>query len=70
MDGPSDETWRSAVPFLLFLLLLLSAMALAYLANRLLGLRIETEIAVESDAERRWLDELAVLRLEERHPCC
>ncbi len=59
-----------AVPFLLFLLVLLSAMALAVLANRLLGLRIEKERPVASDAERRWLDELAVLRLEERHPCC
>lgn len=70
MDGPSIETWMSAVPFLLFLLVLLSAMALAVLANRLLGLRIEKEIAVTSDADQRWLDELAVLRLEERHPCC
>ena len=58
------------MPFLLFLLVLLSAMALAYLANRLLGLRIEKEIAVTSDAERRWLEELAVLQLEERHPVC
>ena len=58
------------MPFLLFLLVLLSAMALAYLANRLLGLRIEKEQAVTSDAERRWLRELAVLKLEERHRVC
>ena len=58
------------MPFYLFLLVLLSAMALAYLANRLLGLRIEKEIAVTSEAERRWLEELAVLKLEERHRVC
>ena len=58
------------MPFLLFLLALLSAMALAYLANRQLGLRIEKQRPVTSDAERRWLEELAVLRLEERHRVC
>ena len=58
------------VPFLLFLILLVSIVALAALANRLLGLRIEQERAVTSEAERRWLEELAVLQLEERHRVC
>ena len=58
------------MPIYLFLLVLLSAMALAYFANRLLGLRIEKERPVESEAERRWLEELAVLQLEERHKVC
>ena len=58
------------MPFLLFLLALVAAMALAFLANRLLGLRIEKQRPVESEAERRWLEELAVLKLEERHRVC
>ena len=58
------------MPFLLFLFLLVAAMALAYLANRRLGRRIEKQRPVASEAERRWLEELAVLQLEERHRVC
>ncbi len=58
------------MPFLSFLLVLVSIMALAFLANRRLGLRIEKPRPVESEAERRWLEELAVLQLEERHRVC
>ncbi len=44
--------------------------ALAAVANRRLGWRLERRPPPVSEAEERWLDELAVLRLEQRHPIC
>ncbi len=42
----------------------------AAMANRRLGWRLERRPPPVSEAEARWLDELAVLRLEQRHPIC
>jgi hypothetical protein len=44
--------------------------AAAAIANRRLGWCLEKQTPVISEAEARWLDELAVLRLEQRHPIC
>ena len=44
--------------------------AVAAVANRRLGWRLDRRPAAVSEAEARWLDELAVLRLEQRHPIC
>ncbi len=44
--------------------------AAAAIANRRLGWRLERRQPMVSEAEARWLDELAVLRLEQRHPIC
>ncbi len=44
--------------------------AAAAIANRRLGWRLERRPPAVSEAEARWLDELAVLRLEQRHPIC
>jgi hypothetical protein len=42
----------------------------AAIADRRLGWRLDKQAPVVSDAEARWLGELAVLRLEQRHPIC
>lgn len=44
--------------------------AVAAVANRRLGWRLERCPPPVSEAEARWFDELAVLRLEQRHPVC
>ena len=44
--------------------------ALAAVANRRLGWRLEARPAPVSEAEEGWLAELSVLRLEQRHPIC
>lgn len=62
----------SIVQALFVLFALLAVVALAALANRVLGIRLdrpETEIPPTAE-EQRWLDELAVLELERRHPVC
>ncbi len=62
-----------------FLLLLAAIVWLASRASRALGLRIPPDEDVDDAAsaedaanpeEQRWLEELAVLKLEERHPVC
>jgi len=53
-------------PFALFAVVV----AVAVVANRRLGWHIDNRAPEVSEAEARWLDELAVLRLEERHPIC
>jgi hypothetical protein len=53
-------------PIVLFAVLV----ALAALANRRLGWRLDGPPPPVTEAEARWLDELAVLRLEQRHPIC
>ncbi len=50
--------------------LIVFAVALAAVANRRLGWRIEPQFAPSSETEKRWLAELAVLELERRHPIC
>ena len=50
--------------------LIVFAVALAAVANRRLGWRIETDPPPSSETEERWLEELAVLELERRHPIC
>ncbi len=42
----------------------------AFAANRWLGWRIDRRPETVSESEARWLAELAVLRLEQRHPIC
>lgn len=44
--------------------------AAAFAANRRLGWRVDRRPETVSEAEARWLAELAVLRLEQRHPIC
>ena len=44
--------------------------AAAAIANRRLGWRLDKQAPVVSRAEARWLEELAVLRLKQRHPIC
>jgi|ETNmetMinimDraft_20_1059909.scaffolds.fasta_scaffold336311_1 hypothetical protein len=44
--------------------------AMAVVANRRLGWRLDPPRQGVSEADARWLDELAVLRLEQRHPIC
>ncbi len=65
----------SVLQHLLPVLVILPIVALAILGNRVLGLRLDdpTRAAPEtelSEQERAWLEELAVLRLAERHPVC
>ncbi len=52
------------------ILLVAVLVAAAALANRRLGWRIERHAPPVSADEARWLSELAVLRLEQRHPIC
>ncbi len=53
-------------PIVLFVVLVAAAAA----ANRWLGWRIERHAPPVSQDDARWLSELAVLRLEQRHPIC
>ncbi len=56
-----------------FLLLLAAIVGLAAMANRALGPRIAPDEDAADAAhagDERWLEELAVLKLEERHPVC
>ncbi len=57
---------NALTPILLFAVVV----AAAAIANRRLGWRLERRPPSVSEAEARWLDELAVLRLEQRHPIC
>ncbi len=59
--------------FIGFLFLLAAIVWLASLANRALGVHIAPDDDAQDaahPADQRWLDELAVLKLEERHPVC
>ncbi len=51
-------------------LIIAAVFLLAILANRLLGLKPDAPKAAPSDAEKQWLNELATLNLDERHPYC
>ncbi len=44
--------------------------AAAAITNRRLGWHLERRQLAVTEAEAHWLDELAVLRLEQRHPIC
>ena len=52
------------------IVLIAAIVAAATLANRRLGWRIERTPPPVSATEARWLDELAALELERRHPIC
>ena len=56
--------------FMGFLLLLAVIVGLAAMASRALGLRVAPDEDDIGAGDQRWLDELAVLQLEERHPVC
>ncbi len=43
---------------------------LASMASRALGMRIEEAGDADDTVDERWLKELSVLKLEERHPVC
>ncbi len=67
----ADEALRmSVLQVLLVIILYLSVVTLAFLANRRFGSRRQAAERTPSEDEMQWLKELSTLRLEERHPCC